>query len=211
MVPEDYFSNPQSIPQKQYEALRCYFLGFEKAEVVARKFGYTYRGFTTIVSDFRKRLKDYSLQDPFFQPRPKGRTKSVSHGEAREVVIGLRKKYYSVEDIKVILDSKGLSASEKTIYTILKQEGFSRLPRRLKTVKAQLEPPQLQAAKSERIDFEDEEFKSASAGIISLLPYIEHYGIRRAIEQSGYPETRTINKLSSILSFIALKASDISR
>lgn len=211
MMPEDYFSNPQSIPQKQYEALRCYFLGLEKAEVVARKFGYTYRGFTTIVSDFRKRLKDYSIQDPFFQPRPKGRTKSVSDGEARAVVIGLRKKYYSVEDIKVVLDSKGLSASEKTIYTILKQEGFSRLPRRLKTVKAQLEPPQIQAAKSEMIDFEEEEFKSASAGIISLLPYIEHYGIRKAIEQSGYPETRTINKLSSILSFIALKASDISR
>lgn len=211
MTPEKYFSNPQSIPQKQYEALRCYFTDLEKAEVVARKFGYTYRGFTTIVSDFRKRLKDYSLRDPFFQPRPKGRTQSVSAGEVREVVIGLRKKYYSVEDIKVTLDSKGLQASEKTIYTILKQEGFSRLPRRLKTEKTQLELPQIPAAKSEMIDFEEEEFKSASAGIIALLPYIEHYGIRKSIEQSRYPETKAINKLSSILSFIALKASDISR
>lgn len=211
MTPENYFSNPQSIPQKQYEALRCYFLELEKAEAVAQKFGYTYRGFTTIVSDFRKRLKQYSLHDPFFQPRPKGRTKSVSDGEAREVVINLRKKYYSVEDIKVTLDSKGLQASEKSIYTILKQEGFSRLPRRLKAVKTRLEPPQIQAAKSGMIDFEDEEFKSASAGIITLLPYIEHYGIRKSIEQSGYPETKTINRLSSILSFIALKVSDISR
>lgn len=211
MTPENYFSRPQSIPQKQYEALRCYFLGLEKAQVVAQKFGYTYRGFTTIVSDFRKRLKQYSLQDPFFQPRPKGRTKSVSDGEVREVVIGLRKKYYSVEDIKVTVDSKGLQASEKSIYTILKQEGFSRLPRRLKAVKTRLEPPQIQAAKSEMIDFEDEEFKSASAGIITLLPYIEHYGIRKSIEQSGYPETKTINRLSSILSFIALKASDTGR
>ena len=211
MTPQNYFSNPQSIPQKQYEALRCYFLDAEKAEVVARKFGYTYRGFTTIVSDFRKRLKQYSLQDPFFQPRPKGRTKSVSESEAREVVIGLRKKYYSVEDIKVVLDSKGLQASEKTIYTILKQEGFSRLPRRLQAAKAQLEPPRIAAAKSAMISFDEEEFKSASAGIIALLPYIDYYGIRKSIEQSAYPETKTINKLSSILSFIALKASDISR
>lgn len=211
MTPEKYFLHPQSIPQKQYEALRSYFTDREKAEVVAKRYGYTYRGFTTIVSDFRKRLKQYAQQDPFFQPRPKGRTKSVSQGEAREVVVSLRKKYYSVEDIKVTLDSKGLQASEKTIYTILKQEGFSRLPRRLKAVKAQLEPPQIQAAKSGMIEFEDEEFKSASAGIIALLPYIEHYGIRKAIEQSTYPETKTINKLSSILSFIALKASDISR
>ncbi|MGH2643481.1 MAG: transposase [Chitinophagaceae bacterium] len=178
---------------------------------MAKKFGYTYRGFTTIVSDFRKRLKQYSAQDPFFQPRPKGRSKSVSAGEAREVVISLRKKYYSVEDIKVTLDSKGLPVSEKTIYTILKQEGFSRLPRRLKAAKTRLEPPQIQAAKSGMIALENEEFKSASAGIITLLPYIEHYGIRKSMEQSGYPETKTISKLNSILSFIALKASDISR
>ncbi|MGH2645307.1 MAG: hypothetical protein ACRDE2_15235, partial [Chitinophagaceae bacterium] len=193
MTPEKYFSNPQSIAQKQYEALRCYFTDHQKAEVVAKKFGYTYRGFTTIISDFRKRLKQYALQDPFFQPRPKGRTKRVSAGETKETVINLRKKYYSVEDIKVVLDSKDLQASEKTIYTILKQEGFSRLPRRLKTVKTQLEPPQIPAAKSSMIDFGDEEFKSASAGIMVLLPYIEHYDIRKSIEQSGYPETKTIS------------------
>lgn len=211
MTPQKYFKEPQSITQKQYEALRCYFAEGVKAEDVAKRFGYTYRGFTTIVSDFRKKLKDFAQQDPFFQPRSKGRKKSVSVGKVRELVIDLRKKYYSIEDIKVVLDSKQLSVSEKTIYTILKEEGFSKLPRRLKSTKEQLEHPGIEAAKSTMLVFKAEEFKSISAGIMTLLPYIEHYGIREAIEQSFFPETKTINKLSSILSFVALKASDISR
>jgi hypothetical protein len=132
-------------------------------------------------------------------------------GEIKDQIVSLRKKYYSVEDIKVVLDSKGWQVSEKTIYNILTQEGFSRLPRRLRQEKKKLEPPRMSAAKSIMLSVGDEEFKSASAGILTLLPYLEHYGIRELIEQSGYPETKTLNRLSSVLSFIALKASDISR
>ena len=40
------------------------------------------------------------------------------------------------------------------------------------------------------------------------MPYIEKYGIRKIIEQSKYPGTKQIDKTSSILSFIALKASN---
>lgn len=211
MTPEDYFSKPQSISQKQYEALRSYFIDRQTAEAVAKTFGYTYRGFTTIVSDFRKRLKDRPGEEPFFQSRPKGRKHSISVGETRELIIDLRKKYYSVEDIKVVCDSKDLQVSEKTIYNILTEEGFSRLPRRLRQEKVRLEAPAIAAAKSMMLAVGDEEFKSAAAGILTLLPYLEHYGIRKLIAQSGYPETKTLNRVSSILSFIALKASNISR
>jgi hypothetical protein len=211
MIPVDYFSKPQSVPQKQYEALRSYFMDGQTAEAVAKAFGYTYRGFTTIVSDFRKRLKDRPGEEPFFQSRPKGRKHSISVGETRELIIDLRKKYYSVEDIKVVCDSKDLQVSEKTIYNILTEEGFSRLPRRLRQEKVRLEAPAIAAAKSMMLAVGDEEFKSAAAGILTLLPYLEHYGIRKLIAQSGYPETKTLNRVSSILSFIALKASNISR
>lgn len=52
--------------------------------------------------------------------------------ESREIIINLRKKYYSVEDIKVALDSKGFKISEKSIYNIIREQGFARLPRRQK-------------------------------------------------------------------------------
>jgi hypothetical protein len=43
------------------------------------------------------------------------------------------------------------------------------------------------------------------------LPYIKKYGIAQIIEASDFPGTTQISKQSSILAFIALKASNIRR
>lgn len=211
MKPLDYFLTPNSIAQKQYEALRMFFVENKSAQGVADKFGYTYRGFTTIVSNFRKDLITYPPVKLFFNERKKGRKRSDQFNEAKKIIIQLRKKYYSIEDIKTTLDSKDFKISEKTIYNILSEEGFARLPRRLKSEKRRLETPRIEAEKSIPLQFEQEEFKSAAAGILTLLPYIEKYGISQIIEQSAYPGTNQIRKLSSILSFVALKASNIRR
>jgi len=63
-------------------------------------------------------------------------------------IIEMRKKYYSVPDIKVVLDGLGYSISEKNIFNIVSGEGFSRLPRRSKLVRQQLESVQIAAEKS---------------------------------------------------------------
>lgn len=44
-----------------------------------------------------------------------------------------------------------------------------------------------------------------------LLPYVQNYDIYSLIEQSQYPETQSINRVSSILSFVALKLSKVRR
>lgn len=210
MEPRDFFDYPQSTAQKQYEALRMYFVENINAREVARRFGYTYRGFTTIVSEFRKQLKKHP-DDLFFQERKRGRKITHQVSDYKKVIIDLRKQFYSVEDIKVSLDSKGYKVSEKTIYNILKQEGFSRLPRRSRESKQQLIPSTLKADKSVVLSFNPEEFKSSAAGILCLLPYIKHYQIDRLIEQSGYPETNGLPRLNSILSFVALKGCNVRR
>lgn len=211
MEPLKFFLTTNSTAQKQYEALRMFFVENKTAKEVADKFGYTYRGFTTIVSNFRKDLKTRQTSELFFHDKKRGRKRTEQTNEAKDIIVKLRKKYYSVEDIKTTLDSKNIKISEKTIYNILREEGFSRLPRRLKTVKRNLETPKIEAEKSVALSFELETFKSVSAGILSLLPYIEKYGINKIIEQSNYPGTESIDKLNSILSFIALKASNIRR
>ena len=101
--------------------------------------------------------------------------------------------------------------SEATIYKTIKEAGFARLPRRTKLAKRELELPKIKAPVSEKISEETEKIKSISAGILCLLPYIKKYKIDKAIENSSYPETKTLDKLNSILSFVALKASDIRR
>ena len=59
--------------------------------------------------------------------------------------------------------------------------------------------------------FDREEFKSGAAGILSLLPFLKEYRIDQLIASSGYPQTSTIDRTSSILSFIALKVCNIRR
>ena len=212
MNPLDFFFKPTTIAQKQYEALRLFFVEKISAAEVAKKFGYTTRGFNTISADFRKDLKNGLAPELFFTDKKKGRKRPENILQADDIIIELRKTNHSVDEIKTVLDSKGIAICEKTIHNIIKEHGFPRLPRRTKAIKTQLEPPQIPAEKSVTIKFEQpEEFKSNSAGILSLLPYIEKYDVRKIIEESDYPFTNQIGRLSSILSFIALKASNIRR
>ncbi|MDT8442532.1 MAG: transposase [Desulfuromonadales bacterium] len=211
MTPDQFFTEPGVLAQRQYEALRLFFVEKKPAREVASRFGYTYRGFTTLVSDFRGKLKEENTHDYYFVERKKGKKRSELTDEASKVVIDLRKKYYSVQDIKVVLDSKGYNLCEKTIYNILHSEGFSRLPRRTKMVKQQLESPSIEAEKSVRLDMQPEEFKSNAAGILCLLPLIKRYGIDQLIKRSSFPHTTGISRISSILSFVALKASNVRR
>jgi len=170
MNPKNFFLQPSTIAQKQYEALRMFFVGNVPAKEVADKFRYTYRGFTTIVSDFRKRLKSQAPETLFFQELKKGRKRPDYISGVENIVIQLRKQYYSVGDIKVVLDGKGYQVSERTIYNIISEEGFSRLPRRFKSTKLKLEKPNIIAPKSRTINFDTEDFKSSSVGILCLLP-----------------------------------------
>ena len=206
-----FFLSPSSIAQKQYEALRMYYIEGKSTKEVAEIFGYQHRGFTTIITDFNRKLRSGDIENLFFKSTQRGRKTTDKTHQAKDTIISLRKSYHSVEEIKSILDSKGYDISERNIYNIIKQEGFSRLPRRTKLAKQELRLPKIKAEKSYQLPFTPEKFKSTSSGILCLLPYIKQLGISDAIFQSNYPETKSINKLNSILSFVALKASNIRR
>ena len=205
----DFFNNPSTIAQKQYEAVRMYVVERKSAKEVASKFGYTRRGFTSVLDKFRDKLKQGKHNELFFKESKRGRERLS--GGIEEAVIGLRKLYYSIEDIKVALDAGGISVSEKTIYNIIRRNGFARLPRRTKSERQNIEAPLIKAEKTRSLSFEKQSFKSSSAGILALLPYIKKYGLDEIIQNSDYPGTKQINTLSSILSFVALKASDVRR
>jgi len=210
MTAKDFFLNPQSIPQKQYEALRAYYVDGRSAKDVANEFGYKYRGFTSIVLDFNKKLNN-SSENVFFKTVQKGRKPNNETSNIKDIIVKLRKQYLSLEEIKVTLDALGHSVSEKAIYNILKSEGFARLPRRQKSIKQQSHPNKIKAIKTEMCDFEDESLKTVSGGTLCLLPILKKAGIDKIIENSNYPETKSINRLSSILSFIALKVNNVRR
>lgn len=208
MKPETFFLFPVLVTHKQYEALRMYFVEHRPANEVANYFGYTYRAFTSLMATFRDKLRDDPTGSFFFVEYRPGRKVSSNTNEVKSLVIEMRKKYYSVPDIKVVLDGLGYTISEKNIFNILSAEGFSRLPRRSKLVRQQLENVQIAAEKSCPLTFAPEVFKSSNAGILMFVGLIKRYKIDAVIDKSSYPGTSIIDKTSSILSFLALKLSN---
>lgn len=200
-----FFEMPTSVAHKQYEALRMYYIDGAPAQQVAQNFGYTYRAFTSLVTDFRRKVLMNPRDSIFFVENTPGRKVSVHTNDAKSVIIDMRKKYYSVPEIKVALDGLGHTLSEKNIYNILAAEGFSRLPRRSKLAKQQLDKVQVEAEKSIPLRFTPETFKSSNAGILMFLAFIRRYGIDTIIARSDYPQTSVIDKTSSIMCFLALK------
>jgi hypothetical protein len=153
--------------------------------------------------------------DPFFISSKKGRKHKDRDGELKVLILDCRKQYLSVPDIKATLDAKGHSLSLRYIHLVLKKEGFSRLPRRSQYSREDVKKEivkKIEAPKSTPLSFESESFSTQNTiGILCLIPLIESYGIREAIEKAGYPGTNVINTLSSILCFLALKLSNIRR
>ncbi len=205
MEPKSFFLSPTLVTHKQYEALRMYFVENRPAHEVATHFGYTYRAFTSLVATFRDKLSDDSTGSFFFVEYRPGRKVASNTNQVRSLIIEMRKKYYSVPDIKVVLDGLGYSISEKNIFNIVSSEGFSRLPRRSRLVRQQLENVQIAADKSYPLTFTPEVLKSSNAGILMFLGLIKRYKIDTVIGRSAYPETSIISKTASILSFLALK------
>jgi len=209
----DFFTNPQNILHRQYEALRSFLHEKKSAAEVAEKFGYTVSTLYSLVRDFKERLKDNSAENFFFAQNKIGRKPREDHDELHTLIVMLRKKYLSVPDIKSILDTQKHSVSEKQIYNILKADGFARLPRRntpQKDMKLTESLP-ISAPKTVILENKEEEFNTCSAGIVSFLPLIKTYGIEEMILSSNYPGTTTLPVFNSIMAFLALKLSDIRR
>jgi hypothetical protein len=211
--PYEYFEKPGLINQKKYEALRCFFHDKESAEKVASKFNYTLSSFYSLTRDFRNYLKTPKTDDMFFLVSKPGRKEKDFEGAINPLIIILRKQYLSIPDIKAILDSKNYKVSEKYIWEVLRKEGFARLPRRSKQDRISTGTNnKIKAPISVTLDYMPEKFTTQnSIGIFCLLPYIRKYEIDIAINNSLYPETSCISKYSSILSFIALKISNVRR
>ena len=121
------------------------------------------------------------------------------------MVISLRKQNYSTENIVAIAHSKDFSVSYGYVFQLLAKEGFTRLPRRSNEFKSKQTVCKIDAPVSRALKIGDESFSTSTAGLLCFLPIIVKYGIDALISTSGYPGTRIISNLSSILSFLAIK------
>jgi len=213
MSPEEYFKNISGV-QKKYESMKAFFKEKMTAEKIALKYGYSVSTVYTLTKTFRKQLKEYPDKDPFFIMPKKGRPFKKNKNQLDDLIVSLRKKNLSVPDIKSMIDTHPRfdEISESYIDYLLKEEGFSRLPRRNNFSRERKElPEKLKAQKSEMIHFVPGKFSSSDIGILCFLPIVRKYKIDTLIQKSLYPQTKVINRYCSIMAFIALKLSNVRR
>lgn len=121
-----FFVEPGSARQRQYEALRAYYVEGRPSHEVARAFGYTADSFRSLCYQF-----SHSPDPQFFLTPKPGPRDQPKKSKAHDLVVMLRKQNHSVYDISQALKERDLSLSPTAVRELLRAEGFAPLPRRL--------------------------------------------------------------------------------
>jgi transposase-like protein len=121
-----FFEQPATARQRQYEALRAYFLEEVPSAEAARTFGYSPGAFRVLCHAFR-----HGQLPDFFATGHAVRREQPRKSRAHEQIVALRKRNYSVYEISQALQEQGTPLSATAVREVLADEGFAPLPRRL--------------------------------------------------------------------------------
>src|SRR5260370_1382994 len=121
-----FFEQPATARQRQYEALRAYFLEEVPAAEAARSCGYSPGAFRVLCHAFR-----HGQLPDFFATGHAVRREQPRKSRAHEQIVALRKRNYSVYEISRALQEQGTPLSATAVREVLADEGFAPLPRRL--------------------------------------------------------------------------------
>ncbi|MCP4934073.1 MAG: MerR family transcriptional regulator, partial [bacterium] len=207
MDPKTFFSHPSCTAQRHYEAMRAFYHEGLPAEDAAKKFGLSPSYFKKLRFEFAYGLREGLL--PFFEDKKRGPKQRHTDEDVVQQIVALRKRNYSIADIKSVLDADQCTISLDTIDRILKSEGFAPLPKRTRQQRLAVNSPEkFSAPSSESLLVTDEQFLTETgAGPLVFLPLLEQLGIVKAIAGCGFPGTRQISDVQSVLAFLALKLS----
>ncbi len=198
-----FFTRPVSDWQRRYEALRASFVEREPAKVVADRFGFT--------PGYVRLLRHYFVHGrlDFSEPVPEGKARRRAlSGELRARVRGWRERRLSAGDIAQLLSEEGVEVSVRTVERVLAEEGFPKLPRRVRlkvgvTVKGAAVPERAEVLDLGALD--GQRLESAGAGIFLFAPFINQLALPDIAGAAALPGSKTIPAVSYLLSFLALK------
>jgi len=200
---KDYFLNPKNPMQRRYEALRTCYMEELTSKEVAKRFGYSIHTINALRRDFKNKTLP-----AFFRVLKRGPKEHRSQTLLlKERIIELRKKNYSIEEIEEALIREGSPVSYKTIYLILRDEGFARLFRRTHQERRQaLLEGKLTPSVADIKEFATQaHFKTSFSGVFLFIPLILDLGLDRLFDTSGFYGSSQIPTINYLLSYLALK------
>jgi hypothetical protein len=200
---ERFFLSPQFPLQRQYEALRAFFVDEEPSAEVARRFGYSAGAFRVLCHQFRHNPEKRSS---FFRQPQRGPQSAPARDRVREVAVAMRKRNLSVYDIQRELAEAGHTISINSLTVLLREEGFARLPRRAGQERPPTVKPEIAAvADVRRLDLSPRTFRSRLAGLFLFVPLLDRIDLARVVTAAGLPGSRMIPAEQAVRSLLALK------
>jgi hypothetical protein len=202
-----FFLQPQSPKQRQYEALRAFFIERQRSKDVAQRFGYSVSAFHVLCHHFRRD------PDPLFFLSPKhGPHSQPKKSAARELIISLRKRNYSVYEISRHLKESGRPLSPTAVGEVLKVEGFAPLPRRLDEERPDYPRPTTEAvADARQFSLSSRRFHTICGGLFLFLPDLVRLDVESLAAKAGLPGSKMIPAVHALRACLALKLWSIER
>jgi hypothetical protein len=198
-----FFLGPETPAQRQYEALRAYFVEDVPSAQVAQRFGYTPGAFRALCHQFRH---DHATRAAFFPPRPPGPRAAPLRDGLRDLVVALRKKNLSVYDIQRELASAGHTVSIHSLTLLLQEEGFARLPRRLDDERPDTVHPLPAAIADVRcLSLAPRSFRTRVAGLFFFLPLLRSFDLGAIAREAGLPGSVMVPAAAALRTLLALK------
>lgn len=193
---------PRDPRQRQYEALRAYFVEGLPSAQVAKNFGYQPASFRILCWRFR-----HQMNRDFFRQASRGPQSQPRKDAVRERVIALRKKNLSVYDIRDELERSGTHRLSATaIQEILRDEGFARLPRRADDERPERPRPTAdQVADVRSFVLKDRTFTTHAGGLFLLLSLLAKLDLDALVKRCGFPGTKMIPAGHAVRSALLLK------
>jgi len=190
-----------------YEALRAYFVEGRKAEEVAGAFGYSVGSFHVLCHHFRR-----NPAPVFFASTRRGPRSQPKKTAARDVIIDLRKRNYSVYEISETLKERNCPLSPTAVREVLKAEGFAPLPRRLDEERPDYPRPTIEAVADVRaLSLEPRSFTTRCGGLFLFIPDLVRLDIDNLAREARLPGSRMIPAEHALRSCLALKLWSIER
>jgi len=203
-----FFAAPATPRQRQYEALRAFYLEDEPSAEVARRFGYSPGAFRVLCHAFRRG----ELPELFATAHP-GPREQPKKRRAHEQIVALRKRNYSVYEISWALKEQGTPLSATAVREVLAAGGFAPLPRRLDEERPFRVGPTVEAtANVKEFTLTEREFTTRMGGLFLFVPDLVQFDGDGALARAGkLPGSSMIPAAHALRASLALKLWSIER
>jgi hypothetical protein len=202
-----FFAKPATARQRQYEALRAFYMDDLPSADVARRFGYSAGAFRVLCHAFRRG----DLPEFFAATRP-GRRDQPKKSRAHHQIVALRKRNYSIYEISQTLKEQGMALSATAVREVLAAEGFAPLPRRLDEERPVRVGPNAQAVANVG-DFvlSPREFTTRMGGLFLFVPDLVRLESDALAQAAKLPGSRMVPSAHALRASLALKLWAIER